>query len=299
MFAEGGRQILDTQQQSSAHEDNPSSLEAYRDLEGRLEKVENEIRLMDRERRVWSDSVESRLQFLERCHRALPGEMTQKERHETEELKKKIKELEAKHKELLSKAMSMHKDSENMNDVSRLSAVLQMYEILRLCDWQKFKTECGLTYQTGHSIIKKLFNACEKDIEQRTTSIFKVLGISPSNDAMTNSKEGMMPAIRNLFRYRYYQSDTEFYSKIISHAGFDPRSAPPRQFTQQCCKVYCLLLLQDPPVKAAWNLQESPVQYLEHVDKKDRELWGKITFLWPIMKCGEEVIVSGVVWDEN
>lgn len=25
-----------------------------------------------------------------------------------------------------------------------------------------------------------------------------------------------MPAIRNLFRYRYYQSDTEFYSKIIS-----------------------------------------------------------------------------------
>ncbi|XP_074433570.1 uncharacterized protein LOC141739700 isoform X2 [Larus michahellis] len=272
MFAEGGRQILDTQQQSSAHEDNPSSLEAYRDLEGRLKKVENEIRLMDREGRVWSDSVESRLQFLERCYR---------------------------HKELLSKAMSMHKDSENMNDVSRLSAVLQMYEMLRLRDWQKFKTECGLTYQTGHGIIKELFNACEKDIEQRTTSIFEVLGISPSNDAMTNSKEAMMPAIRNLFRYHYYQSDTEFYSKIISHTGFDPRPAPPRQFAQQCCKVYCLLLLQDPPVKAAWNLQESPVQYLEHVDKKDRELWGKITLLWPIMKCGEEVIVRGVVWDEN
>ncbi|XP_063178652.1 uncharacterized protein LOC134509912 isoform X2 [Chroicocephalus ridibundus] len=295
MFAEGGRQIHDTQQQSSAHEDNPSTLEAYRDLEGRLEKVENEIR----KGRVWSDSVESRLQFLEHCYRALPGEMTQKERHETEELKKKIKELEAKNKELLSKAMSMHKDSENMNDVSRLSAVLQMYEILRLCDWQKFKTERGLTYQTGRSIIKKLFNACEKDIEQRTTNIFKVLDISPSNDAMTNSKEAMMLAIRNLFRYRYYQSDTEFYSKIISDAGIDPRPAPLRQFAQQCCKVYCLLLLQDPPVKAVWNLQESPVQYLEHVDKKDRELWGKITLLWPIMKCGEEVIVRGVVWDEN
>ncbi|KAM6385085.1 uncharacterized protein FN964_014501 isoform 2-T2 [Alca torda] len=271
MTAEGGRQICDTQWQPSSHEDNPSRLEACHELRGRLEQVENEIRKMT----VWSGSVETRLQFLESCHRAFPGDVTQKELHETEEytaLKEKIKELDAKNKELLSKAMSMHKDSENMNDPSRLSAVLQMYEMLRLHDWAKFKTDSCLTYRTGRSIIKKLFNACEKDIEQRTTSIFEVLGISPSNDAMTNSKE---------------------------QADIDSRYATPRQFKLQCCKVYCLLLLQDPPVKAAWNLQESSMQYLEHVDKKDCELWGKIKFLWPIMKRGEEVIVRGVVWDEN
>ncbi|XP_009893568.1 PREDICTED: polymerase delta-interacting protein 3 [Charadrius vociferus] len=142
----------------------------------------------------------------------------QKEPQETEEykkLKEKNKELEERNKELLSKAMSVHKHSENMNDPLRLSTVLQMYEMLRLHDWEKFRTASHLTYKTGSSIIKKLFEACEKDIEQRTADIFEVLDVRSLSDAMTNNKQEMMPEIRNLFRYSYYKNDTEFYSKII------------------------------------------------------------------------------------
>lgn len=51
--------------------------------------------------------------------------------------------------------MSMHKQSENMNDPSRLSAVVQSYEILRLHDWEKFKKySTNMTYKNGRSIIK-------------------------------------------------------------------------------------------------------------------------------------------------
>ncbi|KFR11045.1 hypothetical protein N306_07403, partial [Opisthocomus hoazin] len=173
-------------------------------------------------------------------------------------------------KELLSKAMGMHRHSEDLNDPLRLSAVLQMYEMLRLHDWEKLRTSTAsyLSYKTGSSIIKKLFDACEKDIEQRTTNILKVLDIPPSNDAMTNSKQGVMQEIRNLFRHSYYQNHSEFYSKIVMQAVTEPRNALQRQFTLQCCRIYCLLLLQDPPVKAVWNPLGSPVQDLEHVDMK-------------------------------
>ncbi|KFV05432.1 hypothetical protein N339_03846, partial [Pterocles gutturalis] len=173
-------------------------------------------------------------------------------------------------KELLSKAMGMHKHSENMNDASRLSAVLQMYDILRLHEWEKFRSSSAscISYKTGSTIIKKLFDACEEDIEQRIRGIFEVLDIPLSNDTMTNSKQGVMQEIRNIFRYSYYHHQTEFYSKIIMQAGIDPKSAIQKQFLLQCCKTYCLLFLQDPPVKAVWKTQEISMQYLEHVDKK-------------------------------
>ncbi|XP_074000505.1 uncharacterized protein [Numenius arquata] len=226
--------------------------------------------------------------------------MTQKDLNKTEEdkkLKEKIKELEAKNSKLLSKVMSIHKNSENMNDPFRLSAVLEMYEMLRLHNWEKFRTVYSLTYKSGSKIIKKLFDACEKDIQQRTTTIFRVLGIPPSNDVMTNSKQEVMQEMRNLFRYFYNQNDSEIYHNIIAEAGISTKHGTQRQFAVQCCKVYCLLLLQDPPVKAVWNLHE--MQCLEHVAKKGSEHWEKPAFLWPIMKCGEQLIVKGIVWDEN
>lgn len=69
-----------------------------------------------------------------------------------------------------------------------------------------------------------------------------------------------------------------------------------QQFLLQCCYIYCLLLLQDPPVKAEWKMNR---KYLEHVDKKDPAHWRNPSLLWPIMKCGEKVIVKGVVWDQK
>ncbi|KAM7130887.1 uncharacterized protein J5F26_017590 [Ciconia maguari] len=327
--AEGGRQIVDTPWQPAAYGDKTSKLEALcHGLAERLAQVEEEIN----KKRVWSESVDTRLQFLESHHgkltasdhckmqqtsnpycpyqeghrsyqEAVPGKVTQKELQEKEEYKKlknKIKELEARNKELLSKAMGMHKDSENMNDPSRLSAVLQRYEMLRLQDWEKLRssTTSYWTYKTGSNIIKKLFDACEKDLQERIAKISEILGIPTLNDTTTNSKQGMMQDIRNLFRYSYYENN-EFYSRIIMKADVDPETPIQRQFTLQCCKIYCLLLLQDPPVKAVWNLQENLLQYLEHVDKKGWEHWRKPAFLWPIMKCGEQVIVKGVIWDEK
>ncbi|XP_074725535.1 uncharacterized protein LOC141943774 isoform X2 [Strix uralensis] len=199
---------------------------------------------------------------------AFPGGVTQKELQEKEEykkLKEKIRELEARNKELLSKAVGMHKYSENMNDPSHLSAVLQMYDMLRLHDWEKLRssTISYLTYKDASSVIKR-----------------------------------MMQEIRSTFRYSYFGS-SEYYTKIIRQAGIDLKTVLQRQFALQCCKIYCLLLLQDPPVKAVWNLQESSMPYIEHVDKKICEHWRKPAFLWPIMKCGEQVIVKGVVWDEK
>ncbi|KAM9293446.1 uncharacterized protein RDI95_003062 isoform 2-T2 [Morus bassanus] len=329
MMAEGSRQIFDSPQQPSAYGDKISRLEAsHQDLEKRLAQVEREIS----NKRAWSDTVDTRLQSLESCcwqyaasnqykmqetsnpdppdqeghgsdqegfHEGVTQKKLQK-KEEYKKLKEKIKELEARNKELLSKAMGMHKHSENMNDPSHLSAVLQMYEMLRLRDWERLRssTDSYLTYKTGSSIIKKLFDACEKDLEQRTNNVIEVLEISPSNDAMINSKQ-IMQQIRNLFRYSYYQNHSDFYSKIVMQAGVDAKTAFQEQFILNCCKIYCLLLLQDPPVTAVWNLQESPRQYLEHVDKKGWEHWRKPAFLWPIMKCGDQVIVKGVVWDEK
>lgn len=55
----------------------------------------------------------------------------------------------------MSKAMSMHKKSENINDPWHLSAVLKMYDMLRLHDWEKFKSSSSsLAYEKGRSIIK-------------------------------------------------------------------------------------------------------------------------------------------------
>ncbi|KFP64063.1 hypothetical protein N322_00736, partial [Cariama cristata] len=173
-------------------------------------------------------------------------------------------------KKLLSKVMGMHKHSENMNDPLRLSAVLQMYEVLRIHDWENLRSSTVpcLTYKAGSSTIKKLFDACEKDIQQRTTKIFEVLGVPPPNYTMSNNIQGLMQEIRNIFRYSYYENDLDFYRKIIMQAGIDRQSAVQEQFTVKCCKVYCLLLLQEPPVKAVWSIEESSGQYLEHVDKK-------------------------------
>ncbi|KFO73020.1 hypothetical protein N303_02806, partial [Cuculus canorus] len=167
--------------------------------------------------------------------------------------------------ELLSKAMGMHKHSENVNDPWRLSAVLQMYEMFRLRDWEKFRSTYSLTYKNVFAL-QKLFDACEEDIQQRKRNLFEVLGIPPYNETVTKSNQGMMQEIRNILRYLYYQGQTEFYSKIVMQTGIGPKTPIQREFTEQCCKIYCLLLLQDPPLKAVWNSGE--IKYLEHVDKK-------------------------------
>ncbi|KFP84742.1 hypothetical protein N310_08273, partial [Acanthisitta chloris] len=176
------------------------------------------------------------------------------------------------HKELLSKVMAMHKDSEDMNDPSCLSAVLHMYELLRLHEWEKVRSSIQSCWKYKHCTVvfalKKLFDACEKDTEDRTAHIAQVLHIPPSNDTMGNSKQVMMREIRNMLRRSYNQNHTELYSKIVMKTGIDAESPILQLFMLQCCRVYCLLLLQDPPVKAEWSISGTSVDSLEHVNKK-------------------------------
>lgn len=323
--SEVDRGILNTSRQKSACGNTTSRTEAlYTDMMERLEKVEKELS----EKRDWHDRVETRLQFLEKCNRqstvsdlskmqetskldppynqqqgssleAFSGRVTQKElEEENQKMKEKIKQLETRYNELLSKTMSMHKQSENMNDPSHLSAVVHLYEMLRLHDWEKFKKySTNMTYKNGRSIIKKLFDTCEKDIEKRKNDIFNVLDVSFSNCAMANCKQELTSILMNLLRNAYCQHHSDFYKKITKQANVTLENDIQKQFALQCCRVYCLMLLQESPVKAVWHTQEIHLEELEHVDKKDFEQWKKPELLWPVLKSGGELIAKGVVWD--
>ncbi|XP_032057653.1 uncharacterized protein LOC116497819 [Aythya fuligula] len=325
--SEVDRGMLNTSWQKSACGNMTSNTEALcTNVMERLEKVEEELRLMDSEKRDWRDRIESRLQFLENCNKqstvsdlskmqetskldppynhqqgssleTFSGRVTHKElEEENQKMKEKIRRLETRYNELLSKTMSMHKQSENMNDPSRLSAVVQLYEMLRLHDWEKFKKySTNMTYKKGRSIIKKLFDACEKDIETRKKDIFNVLDVL--NCAMANCKQELMPIVTELLRNAYCQQQSDFYKKITKQANVTLEDDVQNQFALQCCRVYCLMLLQESPVKAVWHTQEIHLEELEHVDKKDFEHWKKPELLWPVLKSGEELIAKGVVWD--
>ncbi|XP_071588663.1 uncharacterized protein [Heliangelus exortis] len=231
-------------------------------------------------------------------HRALPVGVTQAELQEKQEAKA-LKTRQKRNTLLSSKMMSMHQHSENMNDPLRLSAVLHMYEMLRLQGWAKlkFSQDPSMSYKDASILIKELFSACEKDVEQRTNSIFELLDNPSLNDAENKRKQESIQKIRSLLRDFSYQNNSELYSKIVMQAGIDTKSASLKEFTHQCCQVYIFLLLQEPPVKAVWHEQGISKTYSEHVIKKDCSEWRKAEFLWPVMKRGEEVIVKGVVWD--
>lgn len=240
-----------------------------------------------------SYTVDTLRHLLDSHNRALPERVIQilhKEKEENEMLKEKTKKLEKRIQELLAKVMAMHQHSEDINDPSRLSAVLERYEMLRLQEWEKVRSSMPhpWTYEEGRDAIKKVFDACEKDIQQRREDILKVLYIPPSNKVM-------MQDVTKLFRQHYHQNSV-VYDQIVQEAGIHIRTENETQFLLQCCQIYCLLLLQDPPVKAEWKMNR---RHLEHVDKKDVAHWKNASLLWPIMKCGEEIIVKGVVWDQR
>ncbi|XP_038009636.1 uncharacterized protein LOC119707984 [Motacilla alba alba] len=261
--AEGSRHISDTSQQPSAYGDQTSDMKEMFEMMKEMDKKITE----------------------------LPARVIQilhKEKEENEMLKEKTKKLEERIQELLAKAMAMHQHSEDINDPSHLFAVLERYEMLRLQEWEKVRSSMPhrWTYEEGSHAIRKVFDACEKDIQQRRENILKVLYIPPSNKVM-------MQDIMKLFR-QHYQQNSVVYDQIVQKADIDIRTENETQFLLQCCQIYCLLLLQDPPVKAEWRMNK---RHLEHVDKKDVALWKSVSLLWPIMKRGDEIIVKGVVWD--
>nr|XP_047934804.1 uncharacterized protein LOC125184651 isoform X2 [Anser cygnoides] len=238
--SEVDREILNGSRQKSACGNMTSGTEAlHLNMTERLEKVEKDLRLMERKCTAWCDDFESRLRLLENCNRAFPGRVTQKEPEDKEEnrkMKEKIKQLKARNHELLSKLMSMHKQSENMNDPSRLSAVLHLYEMVRLHDWEKCrKSSTNMTYTNGRNIIKKLFDACEEYIEKRKNDIFNVLDISSLNYAyesqeFANCKQELMPIVTELLRNAYCQRYSDF-NKIITEVSKDTAQKQGQRFS--------------------------------------------------------------------
>ncbi|XP_065532718.1 uncharacterized protein LOC136013169 [Lathamus discolor] len=318
---EVSRQTYDTSLQPSAYENRiPAPEISYYEINRRLMWLEEQAV----KKAAWSNSVETRLESLERqlnapvdyniqkissdshpyqqeyrnYQEAFSEEVTQKDLvKENEKLKKKVTELEKRNKELLSKVIGRHKQSENMNDGSRLSAVLYAYDLLKLHDWEKLRQNItSLTNKDGSSMIKKLFAACETHIQETIAKVNEILSITPLDDVMTNSDQVMMHDLRNILRHSHYKKQLEFYSKIVMQAGIAPRTETERVFTLKCCQLYCLLFLQNPPVKAEWKTQGNLI-HLEHISWKEATNWRNPAVLWPIMKQGEEVVAKGVVWD--
>ncbi|XP_041907011.1 uncharacterized protein LOC121675533 isoform X2 [Corvus kubaryi] len=223
---------------------------------------------MDNEKITLTDPINTPLHLPDSYSRAFPGraiQIQQQKEEEYEVLKEKNKNLESRYQELLAKTMSMHQYSEDINDPLRLSAVLERYEMLQLQQWEKVRSSmpCRWTYEQGRRIIKET-----------------------------------MREIRKLFRQPYYQNYPKVHSEIVQEAAIltGTENQTESQFLLQCCQIYCLLLLQDPPVKAEWKMNR---RYLEHVDKKDPVYWKNPSLLWPIMKRGEDVVAKGVVWDQR
>ncbi|XP_048799322.1 uncharacterized protein LOC125692622 isoform X2 [Lagopus muta] len=180
------------------------------------------------ERETLKPDVSERLEQLQKEFSASSGSIIQKEvpeKEKYEKLQERIRDLEARNEKLLSKVVSMHKQSENLNDPFRLSAVLNMYRMLKLHEWGKcWSSSAGLSYPKASNIIKEL-----------------------------------MPDIMKLLRYGYYHNDSGI-NKIIKHADVPLKNIDQEQFALKCCRVFCLLLLQDSPVKAVWNIRECSLQ---------------------------------------
>ncbi|KAM7182476.1 uncharacterized protein RBU57_000846 [Macrochelys suwanniensis] len=233
-------------------------------------------------------------------------EFHQKE-EECETLKEQKRVLEQKLDLVLASAVGSHKFSENLNDPCRLSAVLEMYDRLRTHEWEKAKCAASvstfpMTYEKGSTIIKAVFSKCEEELSQKLDQIFELLEIPVSKETTSffDSQQlppGLAREIKNHFKNLYFNYGERFYQDksqpALSHDL--QRFQPLVKFTAECYKIYCLLLLQNPPIKAAWPRRILAAN-IEHVDNKVIESSIPINFLWPVLTCGEQIIRKGVIY---
>ncbi|KAM9172625.1 uncharacterized protein ACDP82_019158 isoform 3-T3 [Pangshura tecta] len=248
------------------------------------------------------------------AQKELPRMVSAEEFHQKEEECEKLKEqkkvLEQKLDLVLANAMGSHKFSENLNDPCRLSAVLEMYDGLRIHEWEKTKCAASfsafpMTYEKGSTIIKAVFSICEKDLSQRLEQIFELLEIpvSKKTTSLFDSQQllpGLAGEIKNHLKNLYFNYGEDFY-QAKSRPALAPdqqRFQPLVKFTAKCYKIYCLLLLQDPPIKVMWPTNgRITTAYIEHVDNKVIESSIPIKFLWPLLTCGNHLLRKGVIYD--
>ncbi|XP_065418742.1 uncharacterized protein LOC103306474 isoform X1 [Chrysemys picta bellii] len=235
-------------------------------------------------------------------------EFRQKE-EECKKLKEEKRALQQKLNHVLANAMESHTCSENLNDPCPLSAVLGMYDRLRTHEWEKARCAASgsvfpMTYEKGGTIIKAVFSICEEELSQRLEQIFEPLEIPVSKETTSLFDSQQLPPeltrdIKNHLKNLYFKYGQDFYqAKIWPVLSPDLQKFQPLvKFTAECYKIYCLLLLQNPPIKPVWPANRIHTDFIEHVDNKEIESCMPITFLWPVLTYGGKVIRNGVIYD--
>ncbi|XP_043400428.1 uncharacterized protein LOC119566222 isoform X1 [Chelonia mydas] len=211
---------------------------------------------------------------------------------------------------VLTNAMGSHKFSENLNDPCQESDVLEMYHRLRTHEWEKAKCAANgsafpMTYEKGSTIIKTVFSKCEEELSQRLERIFELLEIpvSKKTTSFFDSQQlppGLAREIKNHLKNLYFNYGEDYYQdKIGPSLSPDLQTFQPLvHFTAECYKIYCLLLLQNPPIKAVWPTEERiPISCIQHVDNKNVEDRMPLNFLWPVLACGRLVYKKAVIYD--
>ncbi|XP_067415742.1 uncharacterized protein [Emydura macquarii macquarii] len=198
---------------------------------------------------------------------------------------------------------------ENLNDHCQESSVLEMYDRLRTHEWETTKCAASdsafpMTYEKSSTIIKAVFNKCEEDLSQKMRPVFELLEIPISNEttSLFDGEQlplGLVREIKNHLKNLYLSYGEDFY-QAVSGPALSPdlqKFQPLVKFAAESYKIYCLLLLQNPPIRAVWHIERIPTACIEHVDKKDLDDRMPLNFLWPVLARGRQVLRKAVVYD--
>ncbi|XP_025048194.1 uncharacterized protein LOC102368993 isoform X3 [Alligator sinensis] len=203
--------------------------------------------------------------------------------HEKEEEYRKLKEenkaLQEKFQSVLAKTVRSHRSSEDLNDPSRESAVLERDHMLQTQEWAKAKYATSSSFfplrnTNSGTIIQMVFSKCEENIKNKLARISSFLQCPALTEASgaTSSKQAALP------------DDMEKSEAVV-------------KFAAECYRVYSLLFLQNPPITAVWPKEPVSPLYIQHVDLKKLEGTKSRKFLWPILFSEGNMIKNGVVYD--
>ncbi|XP_019370438.1 PREDICTED: uncharacterized protein LOC109295821 isoform X2 [Gavialis gangeticus] len=174
----------------------------------------------------------------------------------------------------MANAMRSHRFSEDLNDPTRESAVLERYHMLQTQEWAKAKyatrsSSFPLTNTNSGTVIQMLFSKCEENIKNRLDQISSLLQCPALTEASstTSSKQAALPA------------DMEKSEAIV-------------KFAAECYRVYSLLFLQNPPITAKWPQEPVPPDHIAHTDLE--KLKGT-KFIWPILLSEGKAINEAMV----
>ncbi|XP_019400768.1 PREDICTED: uncharacterized protein LOC109316847 isoform X2 [Crocodylus porosus] len=237
--------------------------------------------------------------------------VSRKEFNEKEEecrkLKKENKALQEKFQSVLANAMKSHRFSEDLNDPTRESAVLERYHMLQTQQWAKAKyatsrSSCPLTTTNSGTVIQMVFSKCEENIKNRLDQISSLLQCPALTEASgaTSSKQtsDLVREIRNHLRNLYFNNSEDDYRQLGEAAlpADMKESEAIVKFAAECCRVYSLLFLQNPPITAEWHQEPTLPDPIAHTDL---EMLKGTKFVWPILVSEGKVIKNGIVKSSN